>query len=110
MLALIAQRGLSASGYKAMLEPQAKVPVDEGARPGWPTRFGLGFQLMNSPFRLAYGHGGNNGDFTSLFEVYPEHQAGFVVFTNGDAGTTLISDLREYLVIGGASQDVSARD
>ncbi|MEO1244157.1 MAG: serine hydrolase [Pseudomonadota bacterium] len=100
MLGLLAEKGLSADGYEKMLEPQVATPLEPGDEPQWPGRFGLGFHMMKSPFGLAYGHGGNNGDFTCQFELYPDHQMGFVVFTNADTGWLLVNALREYLVTG----------
>ncbi len=100
MLGLLAREGLSAEGYEKMLEPQVATPLEPGDEPQWPGRYGLGFHMMNSPFGLAYGHGGNNGNFTCLFELYPDHQMGFVVFTNADTGSLLVNTLRDYLVIG----------
>lgn len=102
MLGLLAEEGLSAEGYDKMLEPQVETPLDPKDVPQWPGRFGLGMHMMNSPYGLAYGHGGNNGNFTCQFELYPDHQIGFVVFTNADTGSLLVNALREYLVIGTA--------
>ncbi len=103
MLGLLAKRGLSAEGYEAMLEPQVEVPLSPGQQPRWPGRYSLGFHLMNSPYGLAFGHGGNNGNFTCQFELYPEKNLGFAVFTNADSGSMLVDALREYLVIGQAT-------
>ena len=100
MLGLLAGQGLSAEGYAKMLEPQVATPLEPDDEPQWPGRYGLGFHMMNSPFGLAYGHGGNNGNFTCMFELYPDHRMGFVVFTNADSGSLLVNALREYLVIG----------
>jgi len=105
MLGLLAQEGLSAEGYEKMLEPQVATPLEPGDEPAWPGRYGLGFHMTKSPFGLAYGHGGNNGNFTCLFELYPEHQMGFVVFTNADTGYLLVNALREYLVIGASAAE-----
>lgn len=102
MLGLLAQEGLSAEGYEKMLEPQIATPLEPDDEPQWLGRFGLGFHMMKSPFGLAYGHGGNNGSFTCQFELYPDHQMGFAVFTNADTGWLLVNTLREYLVIGTA--------
>ncbi|MEM7613167.1 MAG: serine hydrolase [Pseudomonadota bacterium] len=100
MLALLAGKGLSSTGYAQMLEPQVAIPLEPEDTPQWPGRYGLGFHLMNTPFGLAYGHGGFNGDFSCQFELYPEHDMGFAVFTNADTGWLLVNTLREYLVIG----------
>lgn len=103
MINLIKQNGLSADGYKAMLEPQVEVPPDPepGATdPGWPSRYGLGFNLMNSPYGLVYGHGGNNGDFICQFEIYKDHDMGFIIFTNSNTGAQFYAKMREYLITG----------
>ncbi len=99
MISLIEQKGLSAEGYANMLEPQVEVPL-EPEEIQWPGRYGMGFYLMNSPYGLAYGHGGNNGDFMCQFEIYRDHDMGFAVFTNSNTGVALINALREYLIIG----------
>lgn len=108
MVGLLAEEGLSAEGYDKMLEPQVATPLDPRQEPQWLGRYGLGFHMMKSPHGLAYGHGGNNGNFTCQFELYPEHQMGFVVFTNADTGSLLVNALREYLVIGAATEEPDA--
>lgn len=105
MLSLLDGEGLSAEGYAKMLEPQVAVPLDDDRNPQWSRRYGLGFHMMNSPFGLAYGHGGHNGDFSCQFELYPAHDMGFAIFTNADTGWMLVNALREYLVIGRVSVD-----
>ncbi|MEO0424134.1 MAG: serine hydrolase [Pseudomonadota bacterium] len=103
MLALMARKGLSAAGYERMFEPQVGIPEDPQDDPAWPAQYGLGFHLMESPQGLTYGHGGNNGDFVCMFEVYDEHDVGFIVFTNADTGAKLMSDLRRFLIVGDSS-------
>lgn len=58
---------------------------------------------MASPHGLTYGHGGNNGDFVCRFDVYDEHDVGFIVFTNADTGAKLMGDLRRFLILGESS-------
>ena len=101
MLGLMAEKGLSNEGYQKMLEPQIEVPTEpeEGDGP-WPQRFGLGFHLTNTPLGLAYGHGGNNGDFTCNFVIYKEQGLGFAIFTNSDSGTAFHKKMHEYLIWG----------
>jgi CubicO group peptidase (beta-lactamase class C family) len=101
MISLMQKKGLSEQGYTEMFEPQVEVPInpDEGDFP-WPQRYGLGFHLGNTPHGLAYGHGGSNGDFNCLFEVYDEHNAGFIIFTNNDTGTSFYKHLHQYLITG----------
>ena len=100
MINLIKREGLSAEGYTNMLEPQIEVPLNENNPLQWPSRFGLGFYLMNSPYGLVFGHGGNNGNFLAMFEIYDEHDMGYIIFANSNTGQSLIEHLREYLIIG----------
>ena len=101
MLGLMKQEGLTEQGYFNMLEPQVAIPVntDEGDMP-WPQRYGLGFHLNNTPLGLAYGHGGNNGDFTCIFFIYKELGVAFAIFTNSDSGTAFHKKMHEYLIYG----------
>lgn len=103
MLGLIHKKGLSEKGYTEMLEPQVAVnrDVEDGDSP-YPRRYSLGFDMTKSPFGLAYGHGGNNGDFTCLFQIYQEHDLGFVIFTNSSNGTAMYKQMQQYLIYGKA--------
>ncbi|MEM1412778.1 MAG: serine hydrolase domain-containing protein [Pseudomonadota bacterium] len=110
MISLMARKGLSAEGYTAMFEPQIAVPPDDEDDEGeWPSRYGLGFHMMNSPVGLVWGHGGNNGDFVCMFEAYDAQNAGFIIFTNANSGIGLVDGLREYLVVGEEPDEAVAR-
>ncbi|MEM1081080.1 MAG: hypothetical protein AAGH65_05815, partial [Pseudomonadota bacterium] len=63
----------------------------------------------NSPYGRVFGHGGNNGNFLAIFEIYDEHDLGWIVMANSNTGQALIDHLREYLIIGKLPQDHSAR-
>lgn len=101
MLGLMQRKGLSKEGYFNMLEPQIAIPVnpDEGDMP-WPQRYGLGFHMSNTPLGFAYGHGGNNGDFTCNFLIYEELGVAFAIFTNSNTGTAFHKKMHEYLIYG----------
>lgn len=80
---------------------QIEVPVDEdSAALQYPQRYGMGFSMTILPFGLAYGHGGSNGDFTCTFEIYKEHDMGFVIFTNSDTGTAFHRQMQKFLIYG----------
>ena len=64
---------------------------------------GLGLHVRESNYGNVIGHGGNNGDFKCLFEVYQELNMGYVVFTNSDMGDALAYDLADLLVEGEAT-------
>lgn len=102
MESLIAGKGLSKAGYQKMLATEITMPPPHSERPrlDWQGAYGLGFHLLASPFGLVYGHGGSNGDFKCRFEVYRDHDMGFVVFTNGSEGELFFEELRKYLILG----------
>ena len=101
MLGLMQQKGLSPQSYFDMLEPQVAVPIDDTRYLlQYPQRFGLGYSLTMSPFGLAYGHSGSNGDFNCYFEIYQDHDIGFVIFTNNDTGTALYRQMQKFLIYG----------
>lgn len=99
MTNLMQGNGLSEQSYINMLEPQVEIPTDpeEGDSP-WPQRYSLGFRLTNTPYGLAYGHDGSNGDFTCRFEIYKERDMGFIIFTNNDTGTAFYKKCRNTLL------------
>ncbi|MEO0469723.1 MAG: serine hydrolase [Bacteroidota bacterium] len=99
MLSLMNQKGLGKKAYEAMLTPQVAIPDDEPI-PGVTQSFGLGFHLMETPLGKVYGHGGNNGDFKCLFEIYQDQNCGFVIFTNSNMGDELHDALRDFLIVG----------
>lgn len=101
MLGLMQQKGLNETAYRSMLEPQVEVPIEEdSADLQYPQRYSLGFSLTMSPFGLAYGHGGSNGDFNCTFEIYQDHNMGFVIFTNSDTGTAFHRHMQKFLIYG----------
>ncbi len=61
---------------------------------------GLGIFIRESGYGNIFGHGGNNGDFKCLFEIYQDLNMGYVVFTNSDTCDVLAGDLAELLVEG----------
>ena len=67
---------------------------------------GQGISLRETPYGLAFGHGGNNGDFKCYFEIFDELKMGFVVFTNSSNGDFLHEDLAAFLVEGKADKKV----
>ena len=100
MIALMKREGLTAAQYERMLTPQIALPTEELDDREVPESYGLGFHLAETPLGLAFGHGGNNGNFTCQFEIYDEHDIGFVIFTNSNTGPVLVDALRQYLVMG----------
>ncbi len=91
--------GLSESGYEAMFEAQ----VDAGytaTDTAWPTYHALGPRVIETPYGRAIGHGGVNAGQIALMEFYEDHNAGFVLTTNGDFGWHIRDALRRFLVAG----------
>ena len=71
---------------------------------GWTSHFGLGIQVEDTPFGLAFGHGGNNGDFRCEFKVYQNLGMGFAIFTNNNTGDQLAYHALEQFLITGKVQ------
>ena len=61
---------------------------------------GIGISLRETAYGKVFGHGGNNGDFKCLFEVYEDLGMGFIVFTNSNTGDELNDDLAQILIEG----------
>ena len=103
MIGLMKQEHLSPKGYQEMLKTQRTITREEPLQEGeidWKESFGLGFNLQESPYGLVFGHGGNNGDFQCLYEIYPEQKIGWVAYTNNDMGGDLCQKLQEFLITG----------
>ena len=98
MLALLEQRGLKPGTYAEMLSVQSSFPWEEKEKPKYKSHLGLSLFVHESPYGLAFGHQGSNGDFNCNFEVYKEAKMGYVVFTNASTAGPLIRDLPEFLV------------
>ncbi|MDX2070594.1 MAG: Nramp family divalent metal transporter [Haliscomenobacter sp.] len=100
MLALLEQKGLKPETYTEMLSVQSSFPWEEKEKPKYKSHLGLSLFVHESPYGLAFGHQGSNGDFNCNFEVYKEAKMGYVVFTNASTAGPLIRDLGEFLVGG----------
>ena len=61
---------------------------------------GMSLQIRETPFGKSFGHGGNNGDFKCIFEMYQDKGMGYVVFTNSNTSDPLLASLRKFLVEG----------
>ena len=101
LIALLERKGLQASTYDNMLQPQTKTPSSPYEEAlNWKESFGLGIVTAETPYGKMYGHGGNNGDFRCQFEVFDEGKIGYALFTNGSNGHLLVRALREFLITG----------
>jgi CubicO group peptidase (beta-lactamase class C family) len=104
MLYLLEQKGLNAQTYQTMFQKQSDYNYDpEDEKPNVPTYMGMSLEIRETPFGKSFGHGGNNGDFKCLFEVYKDMKMGYVIFTNSNTSDRLLEALREFLVEGKAN-------
>ena len=97
---LLEEEGLSADTYQEMVRIHTESNSAYWDNPDYREGAGLGVHVRESPFGNVIGHGGNNGDFKCLFEVYQDLDAGYVVFTNSSMGDQLAGDLSRFLVEG----------
>ncbi len=84
LIALLEHKGLTKESYDQLFETQVVLPEDHPQRQEGITDWTLGFAKATLPFGSAYGHGGNNPGYSSLFVLHPETKWGFVIFTNAD--------------------------
>ncbi|MGI9542179.1 MAG: serine hydrolase domain-containing protein, partial [Cyclobacteriaceae bacterium] len=99
-VALLERKGLQPQTYEEFMsiktESEKEYWRDEKYREGP----GLGIFIRETDHGNTFFHGGNNGDFKCLFEVYPDLNMGYVVFTNSNMGDVLADDLADLLVEG----------
>jgi CubicO group peptidase (beta-lactamase class C family) len=93
--------GLSEHGYETMFEAQVETG-DVAGGTNWIAYHGAGPRIFETPFGRTLGHGGLNWGQISLIELYEDHDAGFVITTNGDDGMHVRDALRRFLVAGKA--------
>ena len=101
MLYLLEQKGLSEQMYKSILSKHSEYTYDStDEKPRYPTYMGMSLEIRETPYGKSFGHGGNNGDFTCLFEVYKDLKMGYVIFTNSNTSYPLLSSFRDFLIEG----------
>jgi CubicO group peptidase (beta-lactamase class C family) len=101
MLYLMEQKGLNEQSYNNMFQKHSEYKYDPGdEKPTVPTYMGMSLEIRETPYGKTFGHGGNNGDFKCLFEVYKDAKMGYVVFTNSNTSDILLEALRKFFVEG----------
>ena len=99
-LTLLEEKGLKAITYRDFMtihtESDSVYWNDPNNREGP----GLGIFVRESDYGDTFYHGGSNGDFKCLFEIYRKLKMGYVVFTNSETGSELTNDLVYLLVEG----------
>ncbi len=98
-LALLNREGLTEEQAEKMFRFHT-LEGQENWMNGYKSGYGLGVALRDSPFGLVFGHGGNNGDFRCMFEMYDDLRTGYIVFTNANTAGPLLFDLKNFLVEG----------
>ncbi|MFH6602811.1 serine hydrolase domain-containing protein [Maribacter algicola] len=98
VIALMDEQGLSKESYKQLFETQVELPEDHPQRQEGITDWTLGFAKATLPYGSAYGHGGNNPGYSSLFVISPDTKWGFVIFTNANQSTLPLT-LLQYLMV-----------
>ena len=97
---LLERRGLTPETYNEMMEIQSEYPEDWRMSKTHKEGMGLGISLRNSDHGKVFGHGGNNGDFKCMFEVYEDLGMGYIIFTNSNTGDAFDGDLPALLIEG----------
>ena len=97
---LLYREGLEKSTFEEMMTIQSEYPEDWHINKDRKEGMGLGISLRETAYGRVFGHGGNNGDFKCLFEVYEDLGMGFIVFTNSNTGDEFNDDLAQILIEG----------
>ena len=97
---LLYRKGLEQSTFDEMMTIHSEYPEDWHINKGRKEGMGLGVSLRETEYGRVFGHGGNNGDFKCLFEVYEDQGMGFIIFTNSNTGDALNDDLAQILIEG----------
>ncbi|MGI9546264.1 MAG: serine hydrolase [Flavobacteriaceae bacterium] len=106
-LTLLHRKGLNEASFDEMMEFHSDYPEDEQRSEVHREGMGLGIALRDSDYGKVFGHGGNNGDFKCMFEVYKDLGMGYIMFTNSDTGDQLTDDLAQILIEGKTRTEVS---
>ena len=97
LIALLDKKLISESSYEELFKTQVVLPEDHEQRQLGVSAWTLGFAKADFPFGAAFGHGGNNPGYTSLFVIIPETKWGVVVFTNANQSQLPLT-LLQYLM------------
>lgn len=84
LITLMNKEGLSQESYNELFKTQFVLPDGHPQKQEGITDWTLGFAKATMPFGSAYGHGGNNPGYASIFIIVPQTKWGYVLFTNGN--------------------------
>lgn len=84
LIALMDRKGLSEESYNELFKTQFVLPDGHRQKQEGITAWTLGFGKAAMPFGSAFGHGGNNPGYTSVFIIAPDAKWGYVMFTNSN--------------------------
>lgn len=84
LIALMNKEGLSEESYNELFKTQFALPDGHPQKQEGITDWTLGFAKATLPFGSAFGHGGNNPGYASVFIIAPEAKWGYVMFTNAN--------------------------
>ena len=100
LIYMLEQKGLKRATYDTMFSKQSELNWEGREKPKIPSYMGISLQIRETPYGKSFGHGGNNGDFKCLFEVYKDIGLGYAIFTNSNTSDILLQNLRKFLVEG----------
>lgn len=84
LIALMNGEGLSKESYTELFKTQFVLPDGHPQKQDGITDWTLGFAKATTPLGVAYGHGGNNPGYASIFLIAPDVKWGYVLFTNAN--------------------------
>lgn len=97
LIALLNRELISTASYEQLFRTQVILPENHEQRQLGVAEWTLGFAKAQLPGGVAFGHGGNNPGYTSLFAIEPEKKWGLVIFTNANQ-SQLPLEILKYLM------------
>ena len=109
LFALVNKKGLKPETYSSFFNEETEIVREaKNMTPGVKEYFGLSIHMEKSKHGMAFGHGGNNGDFKCMAKYYEDLGLGYIIFTNSNTGDKLHDDLEKFLITGNQKEVISA--
>lgn len=98
LIGLMNSKGLTKKSYDELLKPQVILEKDNSNYGIY--AWGLGIAIAKTRLGIMYEHGGNNGNFQSMFMFSKSQKSGYVFLTNCDKGNAFDKVLIKFLSNG----------
>ncbi|TBW25883.1 serine hydrolase [Gramella sp. KN1008] len=99
IIALLNEKGLEKNTFENMFAEHTPIPETNKFYTDFNVKaWGLGLEIREIDDQLYYGHGGNNGGFTSYFLMNRKNKNAYVFFINNEQGHALNKMFIDYFI------------